>query len=169
MYNDIFSLLHLIPCNFPLNFNCLWKNFLQMPNYVVHFGTSMVCQDCFMSSISWSLVFFLDFLFRNFFSSCHIFSMGLQFGDSGGVLHQFIPCSSKKVTTTLDVYLGLLSWNGQLDSWWTSRMKEQTFFFNMSVYMAASMLCKDQYIFVGWFLSTRGPLLGVFLWNNARR
>lgn len=55
-----------------------------------------VAQNCLIPSLSSSRFFGL-YTFRKYcLSEPHIFSMGLRSGDSGGVVHQFTPCSLKK-------------------------------------------------------------------------
>ena len=83
------------------------------------------------------------------FNSCHKFSMGLQSGDSAGVLHQFTLFADKKFLAWLDECLGSLS---AMNLWlvgYTSLMKDSNVFCSISVYSDASMMPSKMQIPVG--------------------
>ena len=70
--------------------------------YLLHFST--VRQNAFIVQTRYSLD--LGFVFLTYsFSSCHMFSIGLASGDSGGERHQFTPLSSNKFTAHFDVHM----------------------------------------------------------------
>ena len=68
-----------------------------------------------MPSISSCFVFGLISLLINSLSSCHMFSMGLQSGLSGGVFHQLTPFVCIHAAAYRDVCLGSLSC---MNRWW---------------------------------------------------
>lgn len=77
--------------------------------YFLHLAILTVFQNSIIPLISSSLLCGLTSLLMYSLSSCHRFSTGFKSGDSGGVLHQLIPFSSKYDWAHLDVCLGSLS------------------------------------------------------------
>ena len=90
--------------------------FLRCIIYRVQMSGVRVAQNCLIPSLSSSRFFGL-YTFRKYcLSELHIFSMGLRSGDSGGVAHQFTPCSLKKSSIWPLECFGSLS----CCSWWPS-------------------------------------------------
>lgn len=77
--------------------------------YLLHLDIPTVSQNLIIPLTSSSLLCGLTSLLIYSLSSCHIFSIGFKSGDSGGVLHQLIPFSSKYDLAHLEVCFGSLS------------------------------------------------------------
>ena len=77
--------------------------------YLQHFSLVTVLQNARIPSMSSCFTFGLTSRRMYSFSSCQRFSMGFKSGDSGGVLHQFIPLASIQAPACLDVCFRSLS------------------------------------------------------------
>ena len=77
--------------------------------YFWHFAAVTVFQNSWMPLTSSSFVRGFTSRRRYSLSSCHMFSIGLKSGDSGGVGHHRTSFSSKNVCASRDVCLGSLS------------------------------------------------------------
>ena len=74
------------------------------------------------------------------FNSCHKFSIGFASGLSGGVFHQLIDFSAKKVCAWREVCLGSLSCMNLCPVGYTTRMNRTRYWSSMLVYIGASII-----------------------------
>lgn len=119
--------------------------------YLTHLATVTVAQNSRMPSISSCLLLGFTSLRMYSLSSCQTFSIGLQSGDSGGVFHQFMECSSRKCPTFLEVCIGALSCMNR-HCGRTSRMNGRSVCCSTSMYRSAFMIPSNMQTPVAPFL-----------------